>query len=91
MFNDKLDMNSFPKQSSFFFSSRIPQEMQIDSREHSTDREMTSPCQLYQKREVKLLIISFFVAASPLIMRFLPARPVPTDILWLFIKFLDKV
>ena len=54
MFNDKLDMNSFPKQ-----SSRIPKEMQIDRREHSTDREMTSPCQVYQKREVKLLIIFF--------------------------------
>lgn len=70
MFNDKLDMNSFPKQ-----SSRIPKEMQIDRREHSTDREMTSPCQVYQKREVKLLIIFL----PPLIMTFQPARPVPTD------------
>ena len=71
MFNDKLDMNSFPKQ-----SSRIPKEMQIDRREHSTDIEMTSPCQVYQKREVKLLIIFFL---PPLIMTFQPARPVPTD------------
>ena len=50
--------------------------MQIDSREHSTDREMTRPCQVYQKREVKLLIIFFL---PPLIMTFQPARPVPTD------------
>ncbi len=50
--------------------------MQIDSREHSTDREMTRPCQVYQKREVKLLIIFFLPS---LIMTFQPARPVPTD------------
>ena len=49
--------------------------MQIDRREHSTDIEMTSPCQVYQKREVKLLIIFL----PSLIMTFQPARPVPTD------------